>query len=89
MATKNKKIETRLDPETYKRLEYLAEQYRTSVYNMVQICINLRLEGIKRMSKAEEYKVLSCVADEETYNKLNTVANELGVNIPTLAYYTL
>lgn len=88
MATKNKKIETRLDPETYKQLEHLAEQYGTSIYNMVQICINLRL-GIGTVSKNGEYRILSCAVNEETYNKLNTIANELGANMPSLVWSSI
>lgn len=89
MATKNKKIETRLDPDTYAALEELAEQYGTSIYNMVQICINLRLAGIKKNSKATGYKFVSCAVSDENFEKLTIAANELNVNMPSLVWSSI
>ena len=50
---------------------------------MVQICINLRLAGIKKSSKVTGYKFVSCAVSDENFEKLSIAANELNVNMPT------
>ncbi len=89
MATKNKKIETRLDPDTYAALEELSEQYGTSIYNMVQICIELRLAGMKKSSKVTGYKYVSCAVSDDNFEKLTIAANEWNINIPSLVWSSI
>lgn len=89
MATKNKKIETRLNPSTYEDLKNLAEEYGVSIYEMTQMCIYWGIAGRKGLSKDKGYRVLSCIADGEIYKKLTILADELGVNIPTLVWSSL
>ena len=36
MATKNRKVETRLDDDTYRLLEQIAEDSETSIYELIQ-----------------------------------------------------
>ena len=44
MATKNRKVETRLDDDTYRLLEQIAEDSETSIYELIQRFIEWGVE---------------------------------------------
>ena len=87
MATKNKKIETRLDKETYDLLKEAADNFERSMYAMVALFIYRGLDELNRPKNVPpEHRCVSLLVSDEVYKKLDKMADEYGGTIPDVVW---
>lgn len=78
MATKNKKIETRITPESYMRLKAIADKHEMSIYEIVQDFI---YNGIEECCVSGGGRTVLAFVNNEMYDKLVEIAEEYDATI--------
>lgn len=87
MATKNKKIETRLDPETYAALEEVAENFEMSTYAVIRRFIFRGIDEVRRPDNIPPtHRAVSLMVSNEVYEILDKLANEYGGTVPDVVW---
>jgi len=81
MATKNRKVETRLDDGTYKLLEQIAEDCEISIYELVQRFIMWGVESRKPLKEQSGGRIVSGVASKEAYKMIEYFSNKKNISI--------
>lgn len=83
MATKKKKIETRIEPDDYLILKNIADKSEMSVYGIVQDFIHA---GIKDCTEYDGARAITVFANNEMYDKLSELADEHDTTVQNAAW---
>ncbi len=82
MATKNKKIETRLDAKTRAEFERLADDLGVSPYTAVRWAIECFIDKYKRPKEVPiKYIGVSGIIQDDYYQKINLLADKYNTTI--------
>ena len=81
MATKNKKVETRLDDDRYRLLEQIAEDSETSIYELIQRFIGWGVESRRPLKEQSGVRIVSGIVSKEVYKMLEHFSNKENASI--------
>ena len=82
MTTKNKKIETRLEPETRAEFERLADDLGVSPYTAVQWAIDCFIDKYKRPKDVPmKFRGVSGITPDDYYQKISLLADKYNTTI--------
>ncbi|RHL39197.1 hypothetical protein DW027_08200 [Bacteroides xylanisolvens] len=82
MTTKNKKIETRLEPETRAEFERLADDLGVSPYTAVQWAIDCFIDKYKRPKDVPmKFRGVSGIIPDDYYQKISLLADKYNTTI--------